>query len=135
MAKRCRRAVWIGARRIQRRDGAPAILTRAGERTTCRRAPSASLNSVILLKVALILGIIIVLALLVYRALHPYLKLIGQFIQTVRYFQQARDRTPPARREGEKLVKCAACDTWIPESSALHANGSEYCSRVCLQRA
>ncbi|HXT63435.1 MAG TPA: PP0621 family protein [Pyrinomonadaceae bacterium] len=87
-----------------------------------------------MLKVALILGVIIVLALLVYRALRPYLKLIGQFIQTVRYFQQAGQRTPPTRREGEKLVKCTACDTWVPESCALHANGSEYCSKVCLQR-
>ena len=135
MAKRSHLAASIGGRRIHPRDGATAIPTRGGERTTCRRVSSLLLNSVTLLKAALILGIITVLALLVYRALRPYLKLIRQFIQTVRYFQQANPQPPSARREGEKLIKCAACDTWIPESRALHANGSEYCSRVCLQRA
>ena len=87
------------------------------------------------MKVVLILGVLIILALLVYRALRPYLKLIRQFVQAVRYFQQPNTRRTSARREGERLVKCAACDTWIPESRALHGNMNDYCSTACLDRA
>jgi hypothetical protein len=86
-----------------------------------------------LLKAALIFGVLIVLALIVYRALRPYLKLVRQFLQAVRYFQQPIHRTTSSRQEGEKLVKCAACDTWVPESRALHGNMSDYCSRACLE--
>lgn len=135
MARRFRLEVSIAARQIRLQDVAQQIPTRAGERTTCRKAFSGTVAFITLLKVAVVLGVLIILALLVFRAVRPYLKLIRQFIQAIRYFQQPNSPSPSSRREGEKLVKCAACDTWIPESRVLHANIHEFCSRECLERA
>lgn len=41
------------------------------------------------------------------------------------------------QNEREKLVRCAACGTWIPSGRALQlrANSSVYCSTTCLENA
>ena len=41
------------------------------------------------------------------------------------------------RTPSEKLVRCAACGTWIPAASAvaLRATGATFCSHACLERA
>jgi hypothetical protein len=88
------------------------------------------------LRILLVVGLVLALALFVYRAVRPYLKLIRQFFQTVRHFQSVG--STPASSTGqqrEKLVKCETCNTWIPESRALAANSGEYCSQDCLSRA
>jgi hypothetical protein len=46
----------------------------------------------------------------------------------------------PLRRAGsagQKLVRCEACGTWVPEARALslRSSTSSYCSTACLERA
>jgi hypothetical protein len=88
------------------------------------------------LRILFVLGLVLALALLVFRAVRPYLKLIRQFFQTVRHFQSVGSRPSSSTgQQREKLVKCATCNTWIPESRALAANSGEYCSQDCMSRA
>jgi len=86
------------------------------------------------LRILFVLGLVLALALLVYRAVRPYLKLIRQFFQTVRHFQSVGNSPPASGQQREKLIKCGICDTWIPQSRALAANSVEYCSQDCLSR-
>jgi hypothetical protein len=86
------------------------------------------------LRILFVLGLVLALALLIYRAVRPYLKLIRQFFQTVRHFQNVSESPPPSGRQREKLIKCEMCNTWIPQSRALAANSVEYCSQDCLSR-
>lgn len=76
-----------------------------------------------------------VLALLLLYRSRRYLKLIHQFLQSVRHFQTVASRETPARSESHKLIQCGSCGTWIPESRAVAANFGEYCSNDCLKRA
>jgi MYND finger len=92
------------------------------------------------LKLLLILALVALLIWFAYRRLRPYLQLLRQLIGVLKGTIEAGSRTQSElRRDGEnaesKLVRCAACNTWIPQSRAFNANAVSYCSRACLQKA
>ncbi len=73
---------------------------------------------------------------LLYRKLRPKLLTLRNFIHAIRQFQsQAARRKNPG--ESEKLVCCAACGVWVPQTRALPSAGSGefwYCSDECRRR-
>jgi hypothetical protein len=87
------------------------------------------------LKIAFVVGLVLVLALLIYRAVRPYLKLLRQFIQSVRHFQRTIQNPPRPDIQSHKLVKCEQCGTYLPQSRALTAKALWFCSEDCLKRA
>src|SRR5882762_3518441 len=92
-----------------------------------------------ILKYLLVLALIALLFWLLYRRLRPYIQILRQMIGIVggtlgKNFPQSEfGRTTPNAQS--KLVRCAACNTWIPESRALNSDSSSYCSRACLRKA
>ena len=89
------------------------------------------------MKVLFVIGLVALLLVLLYRRLRPHLKIVRKFLQSVREFQQmsAKQATrQKARGEGEKLVHCEACGTWIPIGRALSSgsSGAFFCSQDCL---
>jgi hypothetical protein len=101
------------------------------------------------LKYLFVLALFAVVVAFVYWRLRPYIRAARRILGAVRQAQEAGARmgaAPPAdlpRRErraaapGEKLVRCAACGTWMPAGRAvtLRATGVSYCSHACLERA
>jgi hypothetical protein len=70
-------------------------------------------------------------------------RIVGQRIELAQQQQQQQQqqsdiprRQKPTPTPNERLVRCAACGTWMPASRAvrLHA-GATYCSHSCLERA
>ena len=47
----------------------------------------------------------------------------------------ARQRRPGKSRSAALMVRCAACGTFIEESRAILAGGSDFCSTACAHRA
>ncbi|HEX5702795.1 MAG TPA: PP0621 family protein [Pyrinomonadaceae bacterium] len=87
------------------------------------------------MKILLVVGVLLVLALVLYRVLRPVITIARQFLKTIRHFQQVA--SPPARpgNAAEKLVKCETCGVWTPEGRTLSSGSLAYCSRECLKRA
>jgi hypothetical protein len=79
--------------------------------------------------------VIVLLLAVLYRTLRPGIKMARELLRTFRHFQQMSRGAPGAKSAGEKLVQCASCETWIPQSRALTASSAEYCSRECLKRS
>ena len=137
-----------GGRPIPHRDGAPS--TFCMEREILRRVPrksdSFSIANVVAyqsgptvtLKYLFTAALVALLIWLLYRRLRPYLQVLLQvlraFTGTLEGTSQSQGR---ARQDGSanKLVRCAACSTWIPMNRALHAHSSSFCSDVCLLQA
>ena len=76
------------------------------------------------------------LLLLLYRKLRPRLLTLRNFIQAIRQFrkQAAENRN---HSESEKLICCAACGVWVPQTRALPSAGPHkllYCSDECRRR-
>lgn len=86
------------------------------------------------MKILLVIGLIALL-LALYRVLRPVVGMALQFIRAVRHFQQVNGSPSRSQGAGEKLIQCATCETWIPQSRALTANSKDYCSRECVKRA
>jgi hypothetical protein len=81
-------------------------------------------------------GLLLLLLLLLYRKLSPYLLTLRNFIHAIRRFQ-AQTTGSKHQSEPEKLICCAACGVWVPQTRALAAAGSRglcYCSDECLRR-
>ena len=97
------------------------------------------------MKYFVILAILALVAFLVYWRLRPYLRAARRFIGVLREVNRVRtsaaqsdlprqNRRAPAA--AEKLVRCAACGTWLPASRAVSLRaGTTYCSHACLERA
>jgi hypothetical protein len=91
------------------------------------------------LKYLLVLALIALLFWLAYRRLRPYIQTLRQMLGILR----GTLGKPPAvqsefgrsARTENKLVRCSACNTWIPPARALHSNATSYCSKACLQKA
>src|SRR5436309_58047 len=93
-----------------------------------------------MLKLLLTLGLVALLLWMAYRRLRPYIRGVQQFIGTVKGAFAAGSQTPSdqnaaGRGASSKLVRCAACSTWVPLNRALSADSLSYCSRACLQQA
>ena len=100
------------------------------------------------MKYLLVLLLLLSVLGLVYWRLRPYIRAARRFLGMVREAQRmgAPGGPPPdlphagRRRAGaaaEKLVRCAACGTWVAADRAvsLRATGVSYCSHACLERA
>jgi hypothetical protein len=81
-------------------------------------------------------------AAVVYMRLRPYIHLarraFGFVREARRMTSDAAAQSPQRARNagGEKLVRCASCETWLPASRALtfRASPHAYCSQECLER-
>ncbi|HKO62744.1 MAG TPA: hypothetical protein VJV03_16385 [Pyrinomonadaceae bacterium] len=89
-----------------------------------------------MLKYLIIGSLLVLLLLLVYSKLHPYIKMLGKFLGTVRSITNAGAAgTRPGRVDG-KLVKCVSCGTWVPAGRAVGIKtNSVYCSTACLEKS
>ena len=91
------------------------------------------------MKLLINLGILPVLILLFYLRLRPYVRMARQMFGVARGVGraagQARTSSPSGRSTGDRLIRCAACETWIPSSRALKLRSSSaaYCSTACLE--
>ncbi|HEV8371297.1 MAG TPA: hypothetical protein VGQ39_25355 [Pyrinomonadaceae bacterium] len=85
--------------------------------------------------IAAIVGLVFVV---VYSRLRPYLQLILKVVNSLNVSASVGSSTvSPQNRAGEnKLVRCAACETWVPEERALNLRSglATYCSPECLEK-
>ena len=96
------------------------------------------------MKYLFVLALFAVAAFMIYWRMRPFIRGVRRFLGVVREVnrmsagaQQDLPRQQQKRATGEKLVRCAACGTWMPASRAvtLRATGVNYCSHSCLERA
>lgn len=94
------------------------------------------------MKYLLILFLLIIFWTVVLWRLRPYIQMARRVLGMVRDVRQVSVNQPaePLRssdKEGQRLVRCASCQTWIPTSRAvkLRAQSASYCSHECLERA
>ena len=90
-----------------------------------------------MLKYLIIGSLLVLLLLLVYSKLHPYIKMLGKFLGTVRSIANTglAGAARPGRVDG-KLVKCVSCGTWVPAGRAVGIKtNSVYCSTACLEKS
>ena len=92
------------------------------------------------------LALLALLLFILYWRLRPYIRGGRRLLGVVREVNRMRTSAAqsdiprrPARgaaAAGERLVRCAACGTWMPASRAVSLRaGSTYCSHACLERA
>lgn len=94
-------------------------------------------------KYLIVVFLLAVAAALVYVRLRPYINIARRafgFVRDARRMTAPGAAAAPRRAQGaagEKLVRCAACGTWLPASRALNFRASPhaYCSEECLERA
>lgn len=94
------------------------------------------------MKYLVIGAVIALLLLLIYSRLEPYITVVLKVLGMLRGTVNAGNSSPSTRRSGSvktenKLVRCAACGTWIPAERAIGPGSkmSEYCSRECLEKS
>jgi hypothetical protein len=98
-------------------------------------------------KYLFVLGLFAFMAFLLYRRLRPYIRSVRRFLGVVRQMNRmssgqaqpsdiSRKRQTTTAASNERLVRCAACGTWMPASRAVSLRaGATYCSHSCLERA
>ncbi|HYE64535.1 MAG TPA: hypothetical protein VD966_03070 [Pyrinomonadaceae bacterium] len=94
------------------------------------------------MKLLIILGILALFIALLYWRLRPYIFVIRRMLGMIREARKvnvagATEPTRTASRTGEKLLRCAVCETWVPATRALtlRSSAAVYCSHACLERA
>jgi hypothetical protein len=98
------------------------------------------------LKYLIILLLLLAFWTFMFWRLRPYIKMARRVLNILRGVQQVgvNDTAAPLRAEssgsskdGERLVRCASCSTWIPAARAvkLRTQSASYCSHECLERA
>jgi hypothetical protein len=97
------------------------------------------------LKYLAVLGAIaVIFYLLLFWRFRRYLPVVRQIFSLTRQLYRVTRKTgsvepaaSPKRSDGERLVRCAACGTWIPADRAiqLRSKASVYCSTSCLENA
>ncbi|MBD0370975.1 MAG: hypothetical protein ICV60_09085 [Pyrinomonadaceae bacterium] len=98
------------------------------------------------MKYLIVLGLIaLIFYLLLFWRLRRYMPVVRQIFSITRSLYRmtkgAESARPAAesrgRSDGERLVRCAACGTWIPSGRALQlrSRSSVYCSTSCLENA
>jgi hypothetical protein len=91
-----------------------------------------------MVKYLVIGSLLVLLLLLLYSKLHPYLKMLGKLVGTVRTIANAGPVAGGARpgKVDGKLVKCVSCGTWVPSGRAVGVkNNLSYCSTDCLEKS
>ncbi len=102
------------------------------------------------MKYIIILALLLLAVGFLYWRLRPYINVVRRVFGAVRDAKRmtAKDapsdlgrRTEGGRddrsvKAGEKLVRCAACGTWLPASRAVtfRTSNSTFCSHACLER-
>ena len=92
------------------------------------------------MKYLVVAALAILLFLLVYSRVRPYLKFVKKILGTLNAMAdpsaQGGAAKPSAARVESKLVRCVSCGTWVPEDRALGSRlgASTYCSRACLEK-
>jgi len=95
-------------------------------------------------KYLFILALFAAAAFALYWRMRPFLRGVRRFLGVLREVNrmsagapQDLPRRQPKGAPGERLVRCAACGTWMPASRAvtLRTTGATYCSHSCLERA
>ena len=99
------------------------------------------------MKYLFVLTLFALVAFFVYWRLRPYIRGLRRLLGAVREVNRMRaaasaaqsdlpGRDRPKAAAGERLVRCAACGTWMPSSRAVSLRaGATYCSHACLERA
>jgi hypothetical protein len=104
------------------------------------------------LKYLVVLALFAAVALYAYWRLRPYIHgalRIFSAVREVRRMQQGgappsdlpkngqkKAKATRSEARGERLLRCAACGTWMPASRAVTLRASAtYCSHACLERA
>lgn len=96
------------------------------------------------MKYLFIVAALLIIATLLYWRLRPYIATARRMLGFVRDFRHMNAGGRSNSSGGsvgmsEKLVRCQACETWIPAARAVtlgrSAGASYYCSHVCLERA
>ncbi|HEY0321671.1 MAG TPA: hypothetical protein VGC66_11985 [Pyrinomonadaceae bacterium] len=99
------------------------------------------------LKYLIVLGIIaLIFYLLLYWRMRRYFPVVRQIFgitrQLYRMTRRTGDAAAPAAsaksNDGERLVRCASCETWVPAGRAIQLRSkasSVYCSTACLETA
>jgi len=87
----------------------------------------------------LIIAVVVALVfVVVYSRVRPYLLLIRKVVSTLNASVRVGDinQTRQDRSAEHKLVRCAGCETWIPEDRALNLRKgvAVYCSPECLEK-
>ena len=91
-----------------------------------------------MLKYLVIGSLLVLLLLLLYSKLHPYIKMLGKFVGTVRTIANAGSSSGGARpgKVDGKLVKCVSCGTWVPSGRSVGVKTNlAYCSTDCLEKS
>ncbi len=87
------------------------------------------------MKYLVIAALVVLVFVLVYRRVRPYLELFQKITgaaASVRDSETGRSRKVTG---GNKLRRCVACETWVPADRAITVGGSSvYCSRGCLEK-
>ena len=96
------------------------------------------------MKYLIVASLLLVVLLLVYLRIKPYLSLARRVLRAFRNVQEvhrqqfgAQPRRSPARGFSERLVRCHTCRVLLPASRAIALQRSPeavYCSRDCLQK-
>ena len=93
------------------------------------------------MKYLLALALLALLAWLLYRRLRPYIQVVRQFLNLFRGTLSPGAASPAAELRDDvqsarsRLVRCAACDTWVPMNRTLQSNGVYFCSTACVKKA
>jgi hypothetical protein len=93
------------------------------------------------LKFLLVLALLALLIWLLYRRLRPYIKMLRQILGALKGTADLGSQSSPGefashtQKTDTRLIRCAACKTWIPLSRALNANSESYCSSACVKKA
>ncbi len=86
------------------------------------------------MKYLVVIALVALLVFLLLRRLRPYLRLVQQFIDTLRKVRQmSATGSNPQSQKAEKLVCCETCGTWIPSGRALTTGSTNalFCSLAC----
>lgn len=98
------------------------------------------------MKYLFVLGLFAAVTFLVYWRLRPYIRGLRRFLGAVRELRRVNEgasaggfpsrQASPKKAANDKLLRCAACGTWMPASRAVSLRrGATYCSHACLERA
>ena len=91
-----------------------------------------------MLKYLIIASVLALLLLLLYSKLHPYIKMLGKIVGTVKTIANSGSVAGASTRSkvDGKLIRCVSCGTWVPADRAIgsRVGASSYCSRACLEK-
>lgn len=91
------------------------------------------------MKFLIISGLLLLLCLVIYWRVRPYLKLARRVFDSARAVRDIGAATGSVRMPQEKratqetLVRCDSCETWFPASRKVRSNSSvhAFCSSAC----